>query len=68
LAYLIQPAGDAIVQKTKNLFSYAVGKATEVNSWLNNSGDYVTQGQAKISLTKIISAKPVPAIRYGQMV
>jgi hypothetical protein len=53
-----QPAGDAIVQKTKNLFSYAVGKATEVNSWLNNSGDYVTQGQAKISLTKIISAKP----------
>jgi hypothetical protein len=35
------------------------GKANEVNSWVNNSGAYVTKGKAKISLSKTISAKPV---------
>jgi hypothetical protein len=44
-------------KKLKTCLAMQTGKATEVNSWLNNSGAYsVVQGQTKISLSKDRSA------------
>jgi hypothetical protein len=42
-----RPAGDAIIHKTKNLFSYAGGKAVDVTSWIINGAE-----QTKIDLYK----------------
>jgi hypothetical protein len=57
-----KPVSDAVLQKTKNIFCYEPGKINTVNSWINNSCDAATtQGQAKVALYKIVSAKTIAA-------
>jgi hypothetical protein len=51
-----KPVEADIVQKTKNLFSYADGKAVDVTSWIING-----TGQTKIDLYKEVQS-PLPGI------